>query len=112
MKTEYDFSKAKRAKDVPHLAKLQAQDRSQKKRISIMLDEDVIESFRQRAAKSGTAYQSEINRALRAFLSDGEPLTIGAMRAELRAQSKQLRKSIEDRVLEKTKDLIEHMQQK
>lgn len=107
MKAEYDFSKAKRAVDVPHLAKLQAQDRGSKKRISIMLDEDVIEGFRALAARSGTGYQSEINRALRTCLSEGEMLTIGAIRAELREQTKQLRKAVEDRVMEKTRRLVE-----
>ena len=36
MRKEYDFSKAKRAKDVPHLAKLQAEAKG-KTRITIML---------------------------------------------------------------------------
>jgi len=44
MRKEYDFSKAKRAKDVPHLAKLQAEGGG-KTRITIMLDNDVIKSL-------------------------------------------------------------------
>lgn len=37
IRDEYDFSKGKRAKDVPHLAKLQAESKG-KTRITIMLD--------------------------------------------------------------------------
>lgn len=37
MRKEYDFSKARRAKDVPHLAKLQVEAEG-KTRITIMLD--------------------------------------------------------------------------
>lgn len=62
MRHEYDFSNAKRAKDVPHLAKLQQTMRG-KTRITIMLDDDVIEAFRQRAEVAGSGYQTEINRA-------------------------------------------------
>ena len=40
MRDEYDFSGAKRAKDVPHLAKLQAEAKD-KIMITLMLDNDV-----------------------------------------------------------------------
>lgn len=85
MKTEYDFSKAKRAKDVPHLAKLQAAEAKGKTRISIMLDDDVIAAFRARAAADNTGYQTEINRALRAALR-GEPVTLDALRQVIREE--------------------------
>jgi len=64
MRKEYDFSKAKRAKDVPHLAKLQAEGEG-KTRITIMLDNEVINSFRSKAEKVGLGYQTLINQALR-----------------------------------------------
>ena len=64
MRKEYDFSKAKRAKDVPHLARLQEQAKG-KTRITIMLDNMVIESFREMAESQGVGYQTLINRALR-----------------------------------------------
>ena len=48
MRDEYDFSKAKRAKDTPHLAKLQDESKG-KTRITILLDTDVLASFRKRA---------------------------------------------------------------
>ena len=64
MRDEYDFSKAKRAKDVPHLAKLQREAQG-KTRITIMLDNDVLSSFRERAEAEGIGYQTLINAALR-----------------------------------------------
>jgi uncharacterized protein (DUF4415 family) len=67
MRKEYDFSKAKRAKDVPHLAKLQAEAKG-KTRITIMLDNFVIEAFRQLAEQEDIGYQTLINRRLRESL--------------------------------------------
>jgi uncharacterized protein (DUF4415 family) len=64
MRKSYDFSDAKRAKDVPHLAKLQAKAQPNKTRITMWIDTDVIEAFRARAEKVGAGYQTEINRAL------------------------------------------------
>ena len=64
MRDEYDFSDAKRAKDVPHIAKLQ-QEAKGKTRITIMLDNDVITAFRTRAEDEGVGYQTLINAALR-----------------------------------------------
>jgi uncharacterized protein (DUF4415 family) len=63
MRKEYDFSKAKRAKDVPLLGKLQAEARG-KTRITIMLDNFVIDAFRQLAEQEGIGYQTLINRKL------------------------------------------------
>jgi uncharacterized protein (DUF4415 family) len=70
MDKEYDFSTAKRATEVPHLNKLRA-SQSQKSRITIMLDKDVIEGFKARAAQHGTGYQTEINSVLREVLQQG-----------------------------------------
>lgn len=64
MRNEYDFSKAKRAKDVPHLAKLQAEAKG-KSRITIMIDNDVLLGFRAKADAEGIGYQTLINQALR-----------------------------------------------
>jgi len=64
IRDEYDFSKAKRAKDVPHLAKLQEEAKG-KSRITIMLDNDVLSYFRERAEAKGIGYQTLINTALR-----------------------------------------------
>jgi uncharacterized protein (DUF4415 family) len=84
MRNEYDFSTAQRAKDVPHLAKLQAQQQSGKTRVTIMLDNDVLEAFRARGDAAGQGYQTLINAALRAALDpDSAPVTIKALRAAL-----------------------------
>ena len=64
MHKEYDFSKAKRAKDVPHLSKLQSEGKG-KTRITIMLDNDILNNFRTRAKKEGLGYQTLINQALK-----------------------------------------------
>jgi uncharacterized protein (DUF4415 family) len=64
MRKEYDFSKAKRAKSVPHLAKLQAESKG-KTRITIMLDNDVLTTYRSKADKEGLGYQTLINQTLR-----------------------------------------------
>ena len=45
MRDEYDFSQGKRAHEVPHLAKLQAE--SGKTRITIFLDDDILAAFRE-----------------------------------------------------------------
>jgi len=52
MRKEYDFSKAKRAKNIPYLAQLQSEEKG-KTRITIMLDNDIIKKFRTKAAKEG-----------------------------------------------------------
>jgi uncharacterized protein (DUF4415 family) len=64
MRKQYDLSKAKRAKAVPHLARLQAEARG-KTRITIMLDNDLLLTFRARAESEGTGYQTLINQVLR-----------------------------------------------
>ena len=64
MKTEYDWSTARKAKrrSLPPAEDL---DRHTKVRISILLDRDVLEYFRQEAAKGDGKYQTLINDTLR-----------------------------------------------
>ena len=59
MKKEYDFKKAKRGPVVRPKGK---------SRITIYLDDEVIERFREMADKSGSGYQTMINEALREYL--------------------------------------------
>jgi len=85
MREEYDFSKAKRAKDVPHLAQLQTE--KGKTRITIMLDNEVIKSFRLRAKQKGLGYQTLINQTLKASSSSAvvdEKLLRKVIREELK----------------------------
>ena len=84
MRKEYDFSKAKRAKNVPHLARLQAEAKG-KTRITIMLDNFVIEAFRQLAETEGIGYQTLINRTLRESL-EREPITEETLRRVVREE--------------------------
>ncbi|HET6565297.1 MAG TPA: BrnA antitoxin family protein [Xanthomonadales bacterium] len=84
MRKDYDFSKAKRAKDVPHLARLQSEAVG-KTRITIMLDNAVLEAFRTRAEQTGSGYQTLINTALRDYLQDGQ-VTEETLRRVLREE--------------------------
>ncbi len=84
MRDEYDFSKGKRAKDVPHLAKLQAETKG-KSRITIMLDNDVLVAFRSRAKAEGTGYQTLINQVLRQSIGS-RPVDEDTLRKVLREE--------------------------
>ena len=76
MRNEYDFSKAKRGAVIASQGKT---------RITIMLDNDVLDAFRMRAEAEGRGYQTEINDALRhAIKDDTAPVTVAALRRELR----------------------------
>ena len=87
MRKEYDFTDARRAKDVPHLAKLQAEASRGKTRITILLDDDVVTAFRARAEREGKGYQTLINAALRAAVDPGSaPITVKALRQVLREE--------------------------
>ncbi len=84
MRKEYDFSKGKRGAVIPSAGKT---------RITIMLDDDVIEHFREAAEALGTGYQTMINSALRAAISDAKgkapkekPLTASTLRKILREE--------------------------
>lgn len=80
MHKEYDFSEGKRG------PVLQSKGKT---RITIMLDDDIIETFRQRAKARGMGYQTLINEALRAGLGDHHvPLTEARLRAILREDLK------------------------
>ena len=84
MRKEYDFSKGKRAKDIPHLAKLQAEAKG-KTRITIMLDNFVIGAFKEIAKAEGMGYQTLINQALRKSLEQ-QPVTEESLRQVLREE--------------------------
>jgi uncharacterized protein (DUF4415 family) len=78
MKAEYDFSKGKRGAVV---------NCSNKSRITIFLDNDILEEFKQRAEKTGKGYQTLINDTLRADLKDSAtPLTVRTLRKVLREE--------------------------
>lgn len=84
MRKEYDFSKAKRAQDVPHLAKLQSEAKG-KSRITIMLDNDLLLTFRSKARSEGIGYQTLINQVLRRALA-AQPIDEETLRKVLREE--------------------------
>ena len=78
MKAEYDFSKGKRGAVIPQKGKT---------RISIFIDDAVLDQFRSRAEKSGTGYQTMMNDALRQFLSESDqPVTEKTLRLVVREE--------------------------
>lgn len=81
MRDEYDFSKGKRGAVIASPGKT---------RITIMLDDDIIEAFRTKAENAGAGYQTLINAALRDALATGndkeKPLTVAALRRVLREE--------------------------
>jgi hypothetical protein len=78
MRTEYDFSKAKRGAALPQKGKT---------RISIFIDNAVLDAFRARAEKGGAGYQTMMNEALRQYLSEAEqPVTETILRNVLREE--------------------------
>lgn len=78
MRAEYDFSKGKRGAVIAQKGKT---------RISIFIDNAVLDEFRARAEKAGTGYQTMMNEALRRCLSEAEqPVTEKVLRHVLREE--------------------------
>ena len=84
MRKDYDFSKGKRGAVIASPGKT---------RITIMLDDDVIEFFRARAEAQGSGYQTLVNAALREALpvakgqrADDRPVTVAVLRKVLREE--------------------------
>ena len=76
MRTEYDFSKGKRGAVIPQKGKT---------RISIFIDNAVLDEFRTRADRSGTGYQTMMNDALRKYLSETDQPITASTRTRARA---------------------------
>jgi uncharacterized protein (DUF4415 family) len=84
MRDEYDFSKAKRGAVIASAGKT---------RITIMLDDEVIEYFRAQAEAEGVGYQTLINALLRKATVGArrakpgdKPLTVATLRKVLREE--------------------------
>ena len=84
MRKQYDFSAGKKGAIIASPAKT---------RITIMLDDDIIEYFRAKAEAEGVGYQTMINAALRSALKDApskardaRPLTVAVLRKVLREE--------------------------
>ncbi len=78
MRKEYDFSKAKRGPVIRQPGKT---------RITIFLDNDLLEAFRNRADAAGRGYQTMINEALREHLSrSAQPVDAATIRRIVREE--------------------------
>ena len=78
MRDEYDFSKGKRGALIPVKGKT---------RITIYIDDTVINEFRARAERIGAGYQTMINDALKVFLEKTEqPVTATVLRQIIREE--------------------------
>jgi uncharacterized protein (DUF4415 family) len=78
MRKEYDFSKAKRGPVIRQPGKA---------RITIFLDNDLLETFRNRADAAGRGYQTMINEALREHLSrSAQPVDAATIRRIVREE--------------------------
>lgn len=64
MREEYDFRDGERGAVIPRLGNT---------RITIYVDNDVLERFRERAEGSGSGYQNVMNQALREYLARTSP---------------------------------------
>lgn len=77
MKSEYDFTDAKRGAVVPQTGKT---------RITIYLDDAILEEFRSRADAAGKGYQTLINDALRNYLAQPSEDLEQALRKVIREE--------------------------
>jgi len=78
MRKEYDFSGARQGAVIKHPGKT---------RITIYLDDDLLQTFRERADTSGRGYQTIINGALREHLGKtAQPLDARTLRRILREE--------------------------
>jgi uncharacterized protein (DUF4415 family) len=79
MSSEYDFSQAKRGPIAPSLGK--------KTRITIRIDTDVLNWFREEVNKSGGGnYQRLINDALRAYVQNQRGEFVATLRKVIREE--------------------------
>lgn len=84
MRKQYDFSAGKKGAVIASPGKT---------RITIMLDDDVLEYFRAKAEAEGVGYQTMVNAALRGAVQDARgkskedrPLTVAVLRKVLREE--------------------------
>jgi len=74
MRKECDFSKAKRANEVPHLVRLQAETTAGKVRITTYLDADILEWLKSRGEAEHKGYQTILNDVLRRQIGEEKPI--------------------------------------
>ena len=80
MRKEYDLSRARRGPVIKQ---------SGKTRITIYIDDDILEEFRRQADAAGRGYQTTINEVLRQHLGrTAQPVDARTLRKILRAELK------------------------
>ncbi len=84
MLEEYDFSKGKRGPVIPPKGKT---------RITIYIDTDVLDWFRDEAEREGCGYQTEINQALRNYIKQDKRTIQDIVREAVRKEIKVLKKA-------------------
>ncbi len=98
MRAEYDFSKGRRGAII-----------GGKARITIYIDNAVLDEFRRRAHKAGIGYQTMMNEALKAYLAQADqPVTEKVLRNVLRQEMPEYLRSLTPRpaVRRKTRSVL------
>ncbi len=81
---EYDFSKGKRGPVIPHKGKT---------RITIFIDTDILEWFRDQAEREGRGYQTAINQALRNYIKQDRRPILDIVKEVVRKELRVLKKA-------------------
>jgi len=81
---ELDFSQAKRSSEIPALARIMKENEG-KERITIRLDAEILAWFREQV-RGGGNYQTLINDALRAHISEREGTLERTLRRVIREE--------------------------
>ena len=84
MQEEYDFSKGKRGAVIPQQGKT---------RITICIDTDILEWFRDEAEREGHGYQTAMNQALRNYIKQDRRPIQDIVRAAVRQELLKSRKA-------------------
>jgi len=84
MLEEYDFSKGKRGAVIPNKGKT---------RITIFIDSDILEWFRDEAEREGRGYQTAINQALRNYIKQDKRPIQEIVREAVRRELRELKKA-------------------
>ncbi len=84
MPEEYDFSKGKRGPVISQKGK---------SRITIWVDTDILEWFREESEREGRGYQTEINQALRKYIKQDKRSIQDIVRDAVRQELKKFKKA-------------------
>ena len=84
MLAEYDFSKGKRGAVISQKGKT---------RITIWVDSDILEWFRDESEREGRGYQTEINQALRNYIKQDKRSIQDIVRDAVRQELKKLKRA-------------------